>query len=145
LHRLDRHEATGLAPWCVTDGKKPIAVVKEELAWLAANRYVETGYIKMKRIPKLAKRPPNMAKYAVYRYEEDFDAVSAAWDLYPYEDRGRKFDETTVKFDIALGLALGYTDTDIAHYLKHNYSFEVLKKGLANGKTESRDLSSDST
>jgi hypothetical protein len=115
----------------VFDGRKPAALLAETYAWFATNQDHTRGYLKMQRVPHLARLKPNHAKYVIYRHLEHFDAVCAAWDLYPYKiEDGRVFDERTVKFDIALGTSLGYTDTDIARYLEKNYGFKTMKKGL---------------
>jgi len=115
----------------VLDGRKPATLLAETYAWFATNQSHTRGYLKMQRVPHLVRLKPGHAKYVVYRYTKDFEAVCAAWDLYPYKiEDGRKFNEHTVKFDIALGTSLGYTDADIARYLEHNYGFKTMKKGL---------------
>jgi hypothetical protein len=129
--RINPHGNQFLEIGMVLDGRKPAALLAETYAWFATNQDHTRGYLKMQRVPHLVRLKPNHAKYVVYRYIEDFEAVCAAWDLYPYNiEDGRVFNEQTVEFDIALGTSLGYTDADIARYLERNYGFNIVKKGL---------------
>jgi hypothetical protein len=119
----------------VIEGKKPVALLPEDVANYASRYRTNENYLTYELIPQLSHCGREFATCGLYRKGDrtSFVALCDAYDLYPYDlslRRGIKLDKNTVKFDIALGRALGYADTDIAHFLGRNYGYKKMKEGL---------------
>jgi len=117
----------------VIDGRKPVALVSEDLARFACGYKVNIGYITWDFVPQLDHRTAIMAKCGLFRAKDanPFYTLCAAYDLYPYDlTQGLVLDKKTVKFDIALGRALGYSDCDIAYFLDRNYGYKTVAEAL---------------
>ena len=117
----------------VIDGRKPAALLPKELVEHACEFRVYKGYLKWEFIPQLEHRKMFMSKCGLFRAgdHEAFQAICDAYDLYPYDlALGAILTKDTVRFDIALGRALGYTDNDVAYFLGHNYGYKKMRQGL---------------
>lgn len=117
----------------VLNGEKPVAIVDRQMAEFVAS-YQATGYgyhLFATLVPHLADAEDGMAKYAIYTNIEAFNRLCAAFELLSGEDRSKT---DNLYFHIELGRALGYSDKDIAAYIKQNYNYQIMKKYFSNNE-----------